>query len=90
MGWVNKVRFYSTILTIRGLEAYASKGLDMHWYGRTWEFLNLVWFSVKGTSAGWGPKGLDCTHGVRPSAAISQMHKYFLMAMVEDDMRVRD
>lgn len=66
-----------------GRDFYEQNGLDMRWYGRTWEFINMVWFSVKGTM-GWGPKGLDCTHGGGSGAAVSNIHKFFLMAMVDD------
>jgi len=55
---------------------YENNGLDMLYYGRVWEFINLVWFGMKG----WTNKGLDCTHG---GGGVSQMHKYFLMAMVD-------
>jgi hypothetical protein len=60
--------------------AYEKNGLDMRWYGRTWEFINMFWFQTKG----WGRGGLDCTHGGPSHAGMSCMHKYFLMAMVDD------
>ena len=66
-----------------GRKFYEQNGLDMQWYGRTWEFINMVWFSVKGTN-GWGNKGLDCTHGHGAGSAVSNMHKFFLMAMIDD------
>jgi hypothetical protein len=93
-----------TKLNAVGREAYAQSGLDMRWYGRTWEFLNLFWFQVEGTR-GWGSRrhtwgNLDCTHSGGPYSAhgskldytgMSCMHKYFLMAMVDDHFdNIRD
>lgn len=69
----------SSIFNGLGREFYEKYGQDMNLYGRTWEFINLVWYNMKH----WNGKGgmLDCTHG---GALVSNMHKYFLMAMVDD------
>jgi hypothetical protein len=62
-----------------GRSMYKQYGQDMNWYGQTWEFINLVWYSM----ADWhGKNGLDCTHG--DPNQVSIMHLYFLMAMVDN------
>ena len=63
-----------------GRTLYRRYGQDMNWYGQTWEFINLVWYGM----SGWHGKGgqLDCTHGDRK--LVSTMHKYLLMAMVDN------
>jgi hypothetical protein len=63
-----------------GRSMYKTYGQDMNWYGQTWEFINLVWYSMKG----WHGKDgqLDCTHGDMEQVSI--MHMYFLMAMVDN------
>jgi hypothetical protein len=69
----------SSIFNGLGRSAYEKYGQDMNLYGRTWEFINLVWYNMKH----WNGKGgmLDCTHGY---GQVSQMHKYFIMAMVDN------
>jgi hypothetical protein len=47
---------------------------------RTWEFVNLFWFQMKG----WSPKGLDCTHTGPSHEGISCLRRYFFMAMLDD------
>ena len=61
-------------------KAYERNGLEMRWYGRAWEFMNLVWFNV----VGWETRGMDCTHARKLDSAPSCMHRYFLMAMIDD------
>ena len=63
-----------------GRSMYRTYGKDMNWYGQTWEFINLVWYGM----VGWRGKGgqLDCTHGDRK--LVSAMHKFLLMAMVDN------
>ena len=59
-------------------QSFEDNGLDMKFYGRTWEFANSFWWQVNG----WGIKGLDCTHS--GESGMSCVHKYFLMSMVDD------
>jgi hypothetical protein len=63
-----------------GRQAFEDLGLDMRFYGRIWEFANQWWWQVQG----WGGRGLDCTHSAATSSGMSCVHKYFLMAMVDD------
>ena len=58
---------------------FEALGLDMKFYGRTWEFANQLWFHTNQ----WGGKGgmLDCTHG---GGGMSCTHRYVLMAMIDD------
>jgi hypothetical protein len=62
-------------------QGFEDNAFDMNFYGRTWEFANSWWFQT----AGWKNAriGLDCTH-TGASSGMSCVHKYFLMAMVDD------
>jgi len=55
---------------------FRQMGFDMRWYGKTWEFTNLIWWQ----HVGWMRRGLDCTHG----RGQGLMYKYFLQAMIDD------
>lgn len=73
----------STLKKVNDLarQGYTDAGLDLKFYGRTWEFANQFWFVVKG----WTPtKGLDCTHAKQFGTGLSCVHKYFLQLMVDD------
>lgn len=61
-------------------QSFEENGLDMNFYGRTWEFGNSFWWSTKGWTT--NGKGLDCTHS--GYSGISCVHPYLLMTMVDD------
>ena len=65
-------------------KSFEEKGLDMRFYGRIWEFSNIFWFDTQG----WSTKGLDCTHSPHGSG-MSCVHKFFLMAMVDDEYDIK-
>ena len=56
---------------------FMKNGLDMRWYGMSWEFTNLFWWQHRAWN-GVGP--LDCTHHVKGGGG-AMMYKYFLQAM---------
>lgn len=68
-------------------QTWIDQGLDMRWYGSTWEFANMFWFQTYGWFDGdrhhGGKTGLDCTHSAGPSG-MHPMHKFFLQAMLDD------
>ena len=59
---------------------FEKAGLDMKWYGRTWEFGNLFWWSHRSWE---GKAGLDCTHWMKGSPGVC-IYKYFLQAMIDE------
>lgn len=61
-------------------KAFVKYGLDMNFYGKTWEFANQFWFQ----EAMWkrAPM-LDCVHSAKIRTGLSCIHKYFVQAMVD-------
>jgi len=64
---------------------FMKNGLDMRWYGMSWEFTNLFWWQHRA----WGRTGLDCTHHAK-GAGGGMMYKYFLQAMIDDSLLNKD
>lgn len=67
--------------------SFERNGLDMQFYGKTWEFSNQFWWQER--MARWDDEGddegkhLDCTHGVSQDTGLTMVHKNFLQAMVD-------
>jgi len=63
-------------------QAFADLGLEMHWYGRTWEFANQFWYQTNT----YGRTGLDCTHshGKGGNNGYACVNRWFFQAMVDD------
>ncbi len=64
-----------------GRRAWEQNGLNMRYYGHTWEFSNQFWWQEQMLRDG-GPR-LDCTHGHSADTGLTMVHKYFLQAMVD-------
>ena len=64
---------------------FMKNGLDMRWYGMSWEFTNLFWWQHRA----WGRTGLDCTHDAAYAGG-GMMYMYFLQAMIDDWLLNRD
>ena len=60
--------------------AFEELGLDMAWYGRIWEFANMFWWQTNR----YDRNGLDCTHSYAQRGGFYCMHRYFLVAMIDD------
>ncbi len=60
---------------------FMKNGLDMRWYGMSWEFTNLFWWQHRAWESRVG--SLDCTHYQNAGGGVS-MYKYFLQAMIDD------
>jgi hypothetical protein len=60
-------------------------GLDLNFYGKTWEFTNLFWFQTRKWIKGRNGGLIDCTHhdDGRSESGAYCMYRYFLQAMID-------
>lgn len=63
-------------------QAFADLGLEMQWYGQTWEFANQFWYQTNT----YDRNGLDCTHSYQKGGnnGYACVNRWFFQAMVDD------